>query len=245
MRVDSLVVINLSDNFGGTVPTEDREAAHGLYTKHTTRTDGGNPKAAWWIEINNTKETGDKTEFTLDIDYKIMEGGPLPSKIDAGNTGIYLIFHAKESSDPNIFGVVSLGKAEKKSLQASRLVGALEKLRIEKVRKLSLMACNVTNTKTAASRNFLVTICKEFESRWNSSDRPMIAGYDDYVYGSKSGKKYLDSGSNEPMTGSGHKQVWVCKSGLLTGGYKQISLEKSGWSDKEHFETNLKTTTVL
>lgn len=243
MRVDHLVIINLCDSFDNTIQTEDREAALGLYDKHFDRTDGHKPNKQWLIEVNNTQESGDAKQLIENTHYRVVKGGPLPASIDTGNTGVYLVFHAKSSSDPNIFGVKSLGKAENKSTQAKRLVSTLTRLGIKKIKKLSLMACNVTNNKTAGSKNFLVAVGKVLED-WPKEARPMIAGYDSFVYGSKSGKKYQDM-KNTPMTGSGHKQVWVYKSGLVGGGYKNVNLEKSGWSDKQNLETSTGDATII
>ena len=243
MRVHTLVVLNLCSEFRTGVLSEDREAAKGLYDKHVSRTDGGAPVDSWLIEVNDTEETGDKASLEPGIDFRVVENGPLPAKIDHADTGVYLVFHAKSSSDPNIFGVRSMGKAVKKDLQARRLVGLLTKLGIAKVRKLSLVACNITNRHSGASKNFLVAVGKEFE-KWAPDARPMIAGYDHYVFGSVSGRKYLDAGGQLPMKDSGHKQVLVYKSGLLKRGYERVELELSGWSDKHVIEGDTGIATI-
>jgi hypothetical protein len=254
MRVKTLVVINFCDEFSNTTArAEDRDAALALYNKHVNRTGelaAFKPTQSWLIEVKNDTATGnamttDEHALQAGVEYRVVQpsSGTLPAKIDTDDTGVYLVFHAKQSTDPNIFGVVSLGKAEKKSTQAKRLVGTLKKLGIVKIRKLCLVACNVTNDKTAASKNFLVNVGKELQS-WPKDARPLIAGYEDYVYVKSDGTKSKDAGGSQPMKGSGLKQVWVCKKTLMIGGYEKVALETSGWSDRAVQEANTGEATV-
>jgi len=245
MRVKQLVVINLCDSFNVVADlekphqlVEDREVAYGLFQKHVSRTDGTAPKAAWWIEVNNTAATGDAQNLEAGKDFRIVLpangvfDGVDPTEKDVG---VYIVYHGKQSSDPNIFGVVSNEPAVKKDLQATRLVGILAKLKIRPIRKLSLVACHSDSGKTAASKNFLVTFGKQIE-KWGE-DRPMIAGYDDYVTaGWKDGHKVAEQGGTVKATG--HKHVWCYKKGKFSGGYEQVELVKSGWSDKYNLPTN-------
>ncbi len=245
MKVKQLVVINLCDSFSVQANlekpyqlVEDRETAFGLYQKHVSKEDGFAPKVAYWIEVNNTEKTGDAESFVEGTDYRIM----LPTNgvfkgLDEKerDVGVYIIYHAKNSSDPNIFGVKPIEKAENKAKQAGRLVGVLSKLKIRPIRKLALVGCHSDSGKTAASKNFLVAFGKEIE-KWGE-DRPMIAGYDDFVTGDwKTGKKLA---TNEKVKATGHKHVWCYRSGLLGGGYKLVELSQSGWSDKTALNTSI------
>jgi hypothetical protein len=244
MRVKQLVVINLCDDFKNpadlTKPhqmLEDRQVAYGLFTKHTGKGDGTAPKAAWWIEVDNTAETGDAAELKADVHYKLVKSfaGDLATfDTKDRDVGVYIIYHGKKSSDPNIFGVTPMGKADNKKVQAKRLVGILERLKIRPIRKLSLVACHSDSQKSAAGKNFLVAVGEQLEA-WRD-DRPMIAGYDDYVTASwKDGRKIA---GEEKGKGTLHKHVWVYRSGMLGSGYKTVVLEQSGWSDKHNLPTN-------
>jgi len=245
MRVKQLVVINLCYSFNLVVDlakphqlVEDREVAYGLFQKHASRTDGTAPKGAWWIEVNNTAATGDAQDLEAGKDFRIVLpangvfDGVDPTERDVG---VYIVFHARQSSDPNIFGVRPLTSAVNKNTQAGRLVGVLAQLKIRPIRKLSLVACHSDSGKTAASKNFLVTFGKQIE-KWGE-DRPMIAGYDDYVTaGWKDGHKVAKQGGTVKATG--HKHVWCYKKGTFSDGYKEVELVNSGWSDKYNLPTN-------
>ncbi|MFN0299761.1 MAG: hypothetical protein ACKVQU_05340 [Burkholderiales bacterium] len=256
MRVKQLVVINFCDGFSNPANLdkpfqllEDRQTAFGLYQKHVTRTEGGAPKAAVWIEVNNTEATAgaimEADPLVPNTHYRIM----LPAnEVFAGvdptdsDVGVYIIYHSKQSSDPNIFGVKSLDKAGKKSVQAERLVGLLTKLKIRPIRKLSLVGCHSDAGKTAASKNFLVAFGQAIAG-WGK-ERPMIAGYDTYATGNLDGHK-LAGENNTKLKATPHKHVWCYKTGILKDGWSEVKLIDSGWSDKHNLPTTTGTVAVI
>jgi hypothetical protein len=247
MQVSDLVILVFPN---GPTDGEAKQGAAALYNKYLARTDSRKPQRAWVIQVENTKATGDAKVLQVGTNFNVTSSTtPWPGELSTDNTGVYLIFHGRQSGTPMLFG--ELGNMDtgtspkaiyaKSDAQAVALFKFIENMKIKKIRKLCLLACNsdVPQKKTS----FLKEFVNNFE-KWDKALRPMIVGYDDYITVADKG---LNAGSKEQKAGTPttkewnaqHKHVYVYKDGKILGGsYKEETLEKAGWSDKQPMETN-------